>query len=62
MIQSRKRTSGHLTNGNGENDKKNKAPDKEDGEEEVSLAQSDYQLYEALNLLKGLAIQRELMQ
>jgi len=56
--------SGHLTNGNGEKDKKNKAPDKEDGEEEekVSLAQSDYQLYEALNLLKGLAIQRELMQ
>lgn len=54
--------SGHLSNGNG------KKPSKEDDEsgdaqdEEEPLAQSDYQLYEALNLLKGLAIQREQMQ
>jgi carboxyl-terminal processing protease len=53
--------SGHLSNGNGTR------PD--DGEDEKdaaetkkeSLAQSDYQLYEALNLLKGLAILQERM-
>jgi carboxyl-terminal processing protease len=53
--------SGHLMNGDG------KKTGKKDGEkaqekEEKSLAQTDYQLYEALNLLKGLAIQREQMQ
>ncbi|MEE9421620.1 MAG: S41 family peptidase [Gammaproteobacteria bacterium] len=53
--------SGHLSNGNGSKDKKKKSSG-EDDEEKVSLAQSDYQLYEALNLLKGLAIQREIMQ
>ncbi len=53
--------SGHLPNGNG--DKKGKAPAKGDKKKKPgSLAQSDYQLYEALNLLKGLAIQREQMQ
>ncbi|HEY9198757.1 MAG TPA: S41 family peptidase, partial [Gammaproteobacteria bacterium] len=31
----------------------------EDNEPKESLARSDYQLYEALNLLKGLAIQQE---
>jgi carboxyl-terminal processing protease len=52
--------SGHLSNGNG---KKKPSADKKDGEkEEEPLAQTDYQLYEALNLLKGLAIQREHMQ
>ena len=53
--------SGHLSNGNG--DKKSRRNDgaKKDGEK-ASLAQSDYQLYEALNLLKGLAIQREQMK
>lgn len=54
--------SGHLLNGNGAKEKNKKAKDKSGEEEKVSLAQSDYQLYEALNLLKGLAIQRELMQ
>jgi carboxyl-terminal processing protease len=53
--------SGHLSNGNGSKSKKKKSSG-EEGEEKVSLAQSDYQLYEALNLLKGLSIQRELMQ
>ncbi len=53
--------SGHLMNGDG------KAPAAKPGtsadeKAEQSLAQSDYQLYEALNLLKGLAIQREQMQ
>jgi carboxyl-terminal processing protease len=52
--------SGHLSNGNGK--KSGKGSDKEAEEEEEPLAQSDYQLYEALNLLKGLSIQRELMQ
>jgi len=50
--------SGHLSNG------KSKKSEKSTGqgeEEEQSLAETDYQLYEALNLLKGLAIQREQM-
>lgn len=49
----------HLSNGNG---KKEKKKNKSDDKEEESLAQKDYQLYEALNLIKGLAIQRETMQ
>jgi carboxyl-terminal processing protease len=53
--------SGHLMNGDSKKSGKNKDESQAD-EEEQSLAQSDYQLYEALNLLKGLAIQREQMQ
>jgi len=50
--------SGHLSNGKSKKSKKST----EDGEKvEESLAETDYQLYEALNLLKGLAIQREQM-
>ncbi len=54
--------SGHLSNGNGklldeDGDKEGAAE-----AEKESLAQSDYQLYEALNLLKGLAILQERMQ
>jgi len=49
--------SGHLSNGKA---LEKTSADKED--EEESLAESDYQLYEALNLLKGLAIQREQMK
>ena len=45
---------GHLENGNG---KKKKDGEKKE-EEKVSLAQSDYQLYEALNILKGMEILR----
>jgi len=48
---------GHLENADEE--KKIKSKDKKAGESEdkkVSLAQTDYQLYEALNMLKGLAI------
>ncbi len=48
----------HLSNGNGKESNKQTEGDEE---EEESLAQKDYQLYEALNLLKGLAIQREQM-
>lgn len=51
---------GHLENGNGK--KKGKATGSTDKDKAESLAQTDYQLYEALNLLRGLAIQREHMQ
>jgi len=51
----------HLMNGSAKKDAKKDA-EKEQDKEEKSLAQTDYQLYEALNLLKGLAIQREQMQ
>ena len=44
--------SGHLENGNG----KKKQDGKKKEKEKLSLAQSDYQLYEALNILKGLEI------
>lgn len=46
--------SGHLENGNG----KKQAADKEktDKEDKKNLASEDYQLYEALNLLKGMNI------
>lgn len=49
--------SGHLSNGNGK--KKAPAAESKEPEKKESLAQTDYQLYEALNLLRGLAIQRE---
>jgi carboxyl-terminal processing protease len=52
--------SGHLRNGKepatGKADSSGATP------EEEPLAQSDYQLYEALNLLKGLSLQREHMK
>lgn len=56
--------SGHLMNGDGEHDTQKGKGDKAEGEgdEPESLAQSDYELYEALNMLRGLAIQRELAQ
>jgi carboxyl-terminal processing protease len=44
--------SGHLINGNGHK----KSATKEDDQEKLSLAQTDYQLYEALNILKGMEI------
>lgn len=44
--------SGHLINGNGHKKSATKADDKE----KLSLAQTDYQLYEALNILKGMEI------
>jgi len=51
--------SGHLDNGNGNGKNKSK-DDKKDGkkkdEPELSLAQRDYQLFEALNVLKGMSI------
>ena len=44
--------SGHLENGNG----KKKVEEKKKEKPELSLAQRDYQLYQALNILKGLEI------
>ncbi|MDT8383386.1 MAG: S41 family peptidase [Gammaproteobacteria bacterium] len=44
--------SGHLQNGKADKKPLDKVPD----EKELSLAQTDYQLYEALNILKGLEI------
>jgi carboxyl-terminal processing protease len=50
--------SGHLDNGNG-----GKAGEKDgDDSDNGDLAQTDYELYEALNMLKGLAILQERMQ
>lgn len=51
--------SGHLTNGKEEdqnNDNNNKTDQSDDQQDGPSLVESDYQLYEALNVLKGLAI------
>jgi carboxyl-terminal processing protease len=53
--------SGHLSNGNGDGKDAEKTDDEKEKKPE-SLAQTDYQLYEALNLLKGLSIQREQMR
>ena len=52
--------SGHLDNGNGKKGKGGKKADED--EDNGDLAQSDYQLYEALNMLKGLSILQERMQ
>jgi carboxyl-terminal processing protease len=59
--------SGHLENGNAKDKEKGKGKDKKESdeaeEEDVTLsATEDYNLYEALNLLKGLAILQGRMQ
>ena len=50
--------SGHLSNGDSEEPTPTREPteDKEEDESSAALASEDYPLYEALNLLKGLAI------
>jgi len=54
--------SGHLDNGHEDNNEDDKGTEdttkkqKEEKKNEPSLAETDYQLYEALNVLKGLAI------
>lgn len=51
--------SGHLSNGNGKKEnKKNKSKDKK----KIPLSEKDFQLYEALNLLKGMNILHARMQ
>jgi carboxyl-terminal processing protease len=50
---------GHLSNGNGKKEKADKTKDKtgkKEDKEKQNLASEDYQLYEALNLLKGMNI------
>ena len=47
---------GHLA---GDEEGKDKTKKAKDGEENASLAQTDYQLYEALNVLKGLNILKQ---
>ena len=51
---------GHLENGNKK--KSGKDTEKQDKDDAVSLIRDDYQLYEALNMLKGMAILKERMQ
>ena len=52
----------HLGNGNATKPVPAVVPATQDGEPEESLAQRDYQLYEALNMLRGMAIQREMIR
>ena len=52
--------SGHLENGNKK--KSGKTDGKEDKSDTESLVRDDYQLYEALNMLKGMAILQDRMQ
>jgi carboxyl-terminal processing protease len=52
----------HLQNGNSTNGSEDKAEDDGDDDKTSSLVNDDYMLYEALNLLKGLAILQERMQ
>jgi carboxyl-terminal processing protease len=47
---------GHLQNGDDGKKGKNKKNGKKEKGEKLSLAQTDYQLYEALNILKGMKI------
>ena len=51
----------HLENGNKKKSGNSKDKSKDKGDESESLAQTDYQLYEALNMLKGLAILQQSM-
>ena len=47
---------GHLTNGDAEADEENGPPKKAEEEDSEPLVIRDYQLYEALNMLKGMVI------
>lgn len=57
---SEKDLDGRLSNPNGEEDTNSDAGDGADQKDAESLAQTDFQLYEALNLLKGLYIMSQL--
>lgn len=54
--------SGHLENGNKKKSGENKDKDKQADSDTELLIRDDYQLYEALNMLKGMAILQERMQ
>ena len=49
----------HLENGDDEETDSSSSAQQDSGDGEPSLAQSDYALYEALNLLKGMALVTE---
>lgn len=51
--------SGHLANGDAEDDENNNV-DSKDKKDKLVLAKDDYALYEALNLLKGLSLVNQL--
>ena len=57
---SEKDLDGRLSNPDGEDDASSKAADKTSEKETATLAQTDFQLFEALNLLKGLHILNQL--
>jgi carboxyl-terminal processing protease len=57
---SEKDLDGRLSNPNGEEDTSSDARDEADKKDAETLAQTDFQLYEALNLLKGLHILNQL--
>ncbi len=49
---------GHLTNSNGAPERKGKSQKTGDEEKPKTLAEDDYQLYEALNILRGMVLAR----
>ena len=54
--------SGHLGNGNDDDDDDNNAKDTDVDKKREAMIEDDYSLYEALNLLKGIAILQQRMQ
>jgi carboxyl-terminal processing protease len=52
----------HLKNGDGEEEKSSNKKDSKDLKAKVVLAKEDYALYEALNLLKGINLVKELQR
>jgi len=51
---------GHLANGDADKGKKKSSKDKDEMKDKMVLAKDDYALYEALNLLKGLSLAKEI--
>lgn len=51
----------HLKNGDAEDDEDNNN-DSKDEKDKLVLAKDDYALYEALNLLKGISLVKEIQQ
>ena len=51
---------GHLENGDADKVKKKSSKDKKEMKDKMIMAKDDYALYEALNLLKGLSLVRQL--
>ncbi len=54
--------SGHLKNGDADEENNNGIKDSKDMKEKMVLAKEDYALYEALNLLKGISLVKQLQQ